>query len=114
MMKNISANLIVESIKKVTGKGPHQLHEPLFFGKEISYLNNTINKNFVSSSGEYVNKFEKKIMKYTKVKFAVAVVNGTQAIYISLKACGVNFSFSPNFFLIFLKSLWNTAEFNFF
>ena len=88
-MKNISADLIVESIQKVTGKGPHQLHEPLFFGKEISYLNNTINQNFVSSSGEYVNKFEKKIKEYTKAKFAIAVVNGTQAIYISLKACGV-------------------------
>ena len=88
-MKNISADLIVESIQKVTGKGPHQLHEPLFFGKEISYLKNTINQNFVSSAGEYVNKFEKKIKEYTKAKFAIAVVNGTQAIYISLKACGV-------------------------
>ena len=88
-MKNISANLIVESIQKVTGKGPHQLHEPLFFGKEMSYLKNTINQNFVSSGGEYVNKFEKKIREYTKAKFAIAVVNGTQAIYISLKACGI-------------------------
>jgi len=88
-MKNISANLIVKSIQKVIGKGPHQLHEPLFFGKEINYLKNTINKNSVSSAGEYVNKFEKKIKDYTKAKFAIAVVNGTQAIYISLKACGV-------------------------
>ena len=88
-MKNISTNLIVKSIQKVTGRGAHQLHEPLFFGKEISYLKDTINKNFVSSAGEYVNKFEKKIKKYTKAKFAVAVVNGTQAIYVSLKVCGV-------------------------
>ena len=88
-MKKISADLVVKLIQKVTGKGLHKLHEPLFFGNEKNYLKNTINKNFVSSSGEYVNKFEKKIMKYTKVKFAVAVVNGTQAIYISLKACGV-------------------------
>mgnify|MGYP001262635580 CR=1 FL=1 len=89
MIKNISANLIVELIQKVTGKGSHQLHEPLFFGKEKNYLKNTINQNLVSSTGEYVNKFEKKIQDYTKAKFAIAVVNGTQAIYISLKACGV-------------------------
>ena len=88
-MKNISANLIVKSIRKVIGKGPHQLHEPLFSGKEIKYLKNTINQNSVSSAGQYVNKFEKKIKDYTKAKFAIAVVNGTQAIYISLKACGV-------------------------
>ncbi len=88
-MKKISTDLVVKSIQKVTGKGLHKLHEPLFFGNEKKYLKKTINKNFVSSSGEYVNKFEKKIKKYAKAKFAVAVVNGTQAIYISLKACGV-------------------------
>ena len=88
-MKKISANLVVESIQKVIGKGPHQLHEPLFFGKEMNYLKNTIKQNLVSSTGEYVNKFEKKIKDYTRAKFAIAVVNGTQAIYISLKACGV-------------------------
>ena len=88
-MKKVSVNLVVESIQKVIGRGPHQLHEPLFFGKEIKYLKNTISQNSVSSTGEYVNKFEKKIKDYTKAKFAIAVVNGTQAIYISLKACGV-------------------------
>ena len=88
-MKKISANIVVKSIQKVVGKGPHQLHEPLFFGKEMDYLKNTIKQNLVSSTGEYVNKFEKKIKEYTKAKFAIAVVNGTQAIYISLKACGV-------------------------
>ena len=65
-MKRVSANLVVESIQKVIGKGPHQLHEPLFFGKEMNYLKNTINQNSVSSTGEYVNKFEKKIKDYTK------------------------------------------------
>ena len=88
MKKNL-ANLIVKSIQRVAGNGSHQVHEPLFFGKEKKYLYNTINENFVSSKGKYVEKFEKKIADYTKAKFAVAVVNGTQAIYISLKACGI-------------------------
>ena len=88
-MKIISASFVVNLIRKVTGKGSHQLHEPLFFGKEKNYLKNTINQNSVSSTGKYVNLFEKRIKDYTKAKFAIAVVNGTQAIYISLKACGV-------------------------
>ena len=88
-MKSVTSQNIVKLIKKVVGKGSHQLHEPLFFGKEINYLKNTINKNSVSSTGRYVNDFEKKIKSYTKAKFAVAVVNGTQAIYVSLKACGI-------------------------
>ncbi len=88
-MKKISANFVVNTIQKVIGKGTHKLHEPLFYGKELRYLKNTIKQNFVSSSGKYVNKFENKIKNYTKAKFAIAVVNGTQAIYISLKACDV-------------------------
>ena len=88
-MKKISASFVVKLIQKVTGRGPHQLHEPLFLGKEKNYLKNTINQNLVSSTGKYVNLFEKKIKDYAKAKFAIAVVNGTQAIYISLKACGV-------------------------
>ena len=88
-MKKISASFVVKLIQKVTGRGPHQLHEPLFLGKEKNYLKNTINQNLVSSTGKYVNLFEKKIKDYVKAKFAIAVVNGTQAIYISLKACGV-------------------------
>ena len=88
-MKKISASFVVNLIRKVTGKGSHQLHEPLFFGKEKNYLKNTINQNSVSSTGKYVNLFEKRIKDYTNAKFAIAVVNGTQAIYISLKACGV-------------------------
>ena len=88
-MKNISANLIVKLIKKVIGRGRHQLHEPLFSNKELKYLTNTIKQNFVSTAGKYVNKFEEKVKLYTKAKFAIAVVNGTQAIYISLKVSGV-------------------------
>ena len=88
-MKNNKNSIIVKSIQKTIGKGPHQLHEPLFLGNEIKYLKKTIKQNFVSTAGEYVNKFENKIKEYTKAKFAIAVVNGTQAIYISLLACGV-------------------------
>ena len=88
-MKKFSSNLISKSISKALGSGKHFLHEPYLRGNEIKYLKNTIKNNFVSTSGKYVNLFENKISKYTKSKSAIAVVNGTQAIFISLKACGV-------------------------
>jgi aminotransferase in exopolysaccharide biosynthesis len=88
-MKNCFANIIINSIKKVIGEGPHQLHEPLFIGNEINYLQKTIKENFVSTSGKYVKKFERNIKKITKAKFAIAVVNGTEALHIALKVCGV-------------------------
>jgi len=81
--------VIVQSIRKVVGKGKHQLHEPLFCGNEIKYLKKTILTNSVSTIGNYVKEFEEKIKKITKSKFAIAVVNGTAALHISLKISGV-------------------------
>ena len=88
-MKILSIKLIYNLIQKTIGKGTHKLHEPLFCGNEIEYINDTIKKNFVSASGEYVNKFEKEIRRFTKAKYSISVINGTQAIFISLKVLGV-------------------------
>ena len=88
-MLKISAKSIYLLIKKTIGKGPHQLHEPLFSKKEIKYTNDTIEKNYVSSVGIYGEKFEKEIKKFTKAKYVVAVINGTQGLYISMQALGI-------------------------
>jgi len=83
------ANNIIESITKVVGKQKHHLHEPLFCGNEIKYLKKTIITNLVSSLGPFVKKFEKQLTKFTKSKYAISVVNGTEALHLSLVACGV-------------------------
>jgi perosamine synthetase len=80
---------IIKSIKNVVGKQKHHLHEPLFFGNEIKYLKKTITTNLVSSVGPFVKKFEDQITKFTKSKYAISVVNGTEALHLSLVACGV-------------------------
>jgi perosamine synthetase len=64
------------------------LHEPRFWGNEKKYLNECIDSTFVSSVGKYVDLFEKKIVEYTGAKYAVAVVNGTQALFVGLKLIG--------------------------
>ena len=53
--------IIIKSIIAVIGKKKHQLHEPLFFGKEIKYLKKTISENLVSTIGPFVKKFEDQI-----------------------------------------------------
>ena len=82
-------NDIIKSIRKVVGKQKHHLHEPLFFGNEIKYLKETITTNLVSSVGPFVKKFEDQITKFTKSKYTISVVNGTEALHLSLVACGV-------------------------
>lgn len=65
------------------------LHAPKFSQKEKDYVLDTIESNFVSSVGKYVDKFEKMMCDYTGAKYAVAVVNGTSALHISLLLAGV-------------------------
>lgn len=60
------------------------LHEPRFVGNEKKYLNDCIDSTFVSSVGKYVDTFEKEFAKTVGSKFAIATVNGTAALHISL------------------------------
>lgn len=88
-MENFSINSIIKSIENLLGKGPHQLHEPSLGKEEIVEVTDSIKKNFVSTKGTHVLKFEKELMKYTKSKYVTSIINGTQAIFIALKALGV-------------------------
>jgi perosamine synthetase len=65
------------------------LSVPNLRGKESQYIKKCIDTNWVSSSGKFVVDFEDAICKYTKVKFAVACVNGTSGLHVALKICGV-------------------------
>ena len=65
------------------------LHDPRFIGNERKYLLDAMDSNFVSSVGEYVNRFEKAIAEYTGSKHAVAAVNGTAALHVCLILSGV-------------------------
>ena len=60
------------------------LHEPRFIGNEKKYLNDCIDSTFVSSVGKYVDTFEKEFEKTVGSKYAIASVNGTAALHISL------------------------------
>ena len=48
-----------------------------------------IKSTFVSSVGQFVVDFENKIAEFCGVKRAVACVNGTNALHLSLKLAGV-------------------------
>ena len=66
------------------------LHEPKFIGNEKKYINDCIDSTFVSSVGKYVDTFEKEFAKKVGSKYAIATVNGTSALHISLKLANVS------------------------
>lgn len=65
------------------------LHAPHFGGKEKEYVLDTIESTFVSSVGAYVNRFEDMMKEITGAKYAIATVNGTTALHLSLIMAGV-------------------------
>ena len=65
------------------------LSVPSLKGKELQYTKDCIDTEWVSSAGKYVDAFEQKISEYTGAKHAVACVNGTSALQVSLRLMGV-------------------------
>tara|TARA_B100000700_G_scaffold331820_1_gene469735 strand:+ start:24725 stop:25891 length:1167 start_codon:yes stop_codon:yes gene_type:complete len=65
------------------------LSVPNISGNEWKYVKECLDTNWVSSAGKYVSLFENSVAEYTKSKNAIACVNGTSAIQVSLKLAGV-------------------------
>lgn len=76
---------VIDFIKNLYGKERFiPLHEPKFFGNEKKYLNDCIDSTFVSSVGKFVDQFEQQICEFTGSNFAIATMNGTAALHMSL------------------------------
>ena len=80
---------IISSLRVALGEGMHPLHEPRFNGNEQRYVQECIASTFVSSVGQYVDRFERELAAYTGASRAVAVVNGTVALQVALQLAGV-------------------------
>lgn len=62
---------------------------PKFIGNEKKYLNECIDTTFVSSVGQFVDRFEKDMAAYTGAKRAVVCVSGTNALHMAMMLVGV-------------------------
>ena len=71
------------------GQDTIPLHAPVFAGQEKSYLAECVDSTYVSSVGSFVDAFEQAVARFVGSSFAVAVVNGTQALYTALQLAGV-------------------------
>lgn len=65
------------------------LNIPNLIGNEKKYIKNCLDNNWISTAGNFINKFEKEIAKFTNSKYAISFVNGTSALHIALKVIGV-------------------------
>ncbi len=65
------------------------LSEPCLRGREWEYVKDCLDSGWVSSVGSYVTRFEQMVAARVGTRHAVATVNGTAALHISLLGAGV-------------------------
>lgn len=84
-MKTIEADL------KATHSGTEfiPLSVPEIRGNEWEYVKECLDTGWVSSVGSYVERFERMVAAQAGTNYAVATVNGTSALHISLLVAGV-------------------------
>jgi perosamine synthetase len=80
---------LINKISETLNFKKQSLHEPILGEIETKYLNKCIKSGFVSSAGKMIGQFEDEIKKITKSNYAISVINGTEAIKISLIVSGV-------------------------
>ena len=63
--------------------------EPSIGKEEIKNVLKAVKSGWVSSKGEFIEKFEKEFADYHQVKEAVSTSNGTTALHLALKSLGI-------------------------
>lgn len=63
--------------------------QPFLDGEENKYVSEAVKTGWISSSGEYVKRFEEEFANYCEVKYATTVCNGTVALHLALVALGI-------------------------
>lgn len=58
--------------------------EPLIEEKELKYVNECLKTGWISSSGKFIDEFEKKWADYCGMKYGIAVSNGTAALEVAM------------------------------
>ncbi len=66
------------------------LSAPSLKGNELKYVKECLDTEWISSVGHFVDQFERDVAAYLGARYAIACVNGTAALHISLLLAGVN------------------------
>ena len=90
MKSQLYINEFVEFVQEIyRTKEFIPLHAPRFGDKERNYVLDTLDSTYVSTIGEYVDEFERRLSEYTGAKYVVATINGTAALHAALMVCGI-------------------------
>jgi perosamine synthetase len=63
--------------------------EPVLGEEELQNIIDAVKSSWISSMGRFISEFENGFAEYCRVKYGVAVSNGTAALHLALKALGI-------------------------
>jgi len=67
----------------------YPVSQPSIGSREIAYVTDAVTSGWVSSIGQYIEKFESTFAAFCGTKYAVAVSNGTTALHLALACAGI-------------------------
>lgn len=65
------------------------VYQPYMQGREKEYVNQCLDSTWISSKGEFINKFEGEFSRFIKAPYVTNVVNGTVALHLAILALGL-------------------------
>jgi len=65
------------------------LSPPHMSGKELEYIKEVFESNYIAPVGKFIDNFEESIKIYTQTQNAVALCNATSAIHLALRVLGI-------------------------
>lgn len=65
------------------------VYKPYLGGREKEYVNQCLDSTWISSKGDFVNKFEESFAEFIGAEHVTSVCNGTVAIHLALEALGI-------------------------
>jgi len=66
------------------------LSPPHMSGNEQKYIDEVFKSNYIAPLGEFVDRFEQSVCRYTGVKYALATNTATAALHLALRVLGVS------------------------
>ncbi len=80
---------LIEQFLTPTSNDYLPLSEPNLGEREFQFVYEALSSNWISSTGPFVEKFERSFMEITQLENALSVCNGTQALFLAMYTLGI-------------------------
>jgi perosamine synthetase len=89
MTHDLATAIVAACRKTLPSQRPLVLHEPDIGELEQRYVRECVQSGWVSTAGQFVERFESELRARTGASYAIATVSGTSALHAALLAVGV-------------------------